>query len=98
MKIASHTFLLLSLLIFIYFILLLLFIYFLFHFFLFLFVFFLRLGFWSENFYSIAPFPDHCLLVLINISDPKYLLDPSLHLKKKCAFVCKNVFWPLPVF
>ena len=26
-----------------------------------------RLGFWSGNFFLIAPFPDHCLLVPFNI-------------------------------
>ena len=30
------------------------------------FSFFFHLGFWSGNFFPIAPFPDHCLLLLFN--------------------------------
>ena len=29
-----------------------------------------HLGFWSGNFFLIAPFPDHCLLVLFLFSVP----------------------------
>ena len=34
-----------------------------------MFVFFSHLGFWSGNFFLIAPFPDHCLLVPSVISN-----------------------------
>ena len=33
---------------------------------------FYYLGFWSENFFLIAPFPDHCLLV------PLYILSMTM--------------------
>ena len=43
---------------------------------------FSQLGFWSGNFFLIAPIPDHCQLVLFSLCFLKYL---SSHKAQRCV-------------
>ena len=45
---------------------------------------FLHLGFWSGNFFLIAPCPDHCLLVLFQTTEWATFWETKLALCSLC--------------